>query len=136
MISKLLSLAAVFFLVLGLMLPMNAFSNSSGTGTTDTIQLVTNIDTAKLIPGKSDTVNVWLTCGCPFALNVAGQGGYFVMSRLADDTSRITPHKLIFSLSNTFPANQHQMIGSIGLSAVDHFGNTKTTTLYLSGSSN
>jgi hypothetical protein len=118
----------------------------------DTIHLVSDpqvihfntSDTTGNIHFSADSIRVWLTCGCPFALNETGnvnispRSGYtteFSTISLVPDSSRVTPHYLSlnwdFSSANPTALPDSTVLGEGQLifSALDHFGNMKYDTI-------
>ncbi|HWF43972.1 MAG TPA: hypothetical protein VG537_04965 [Candidatus Kapabacteria bacterium] len=107
-------------------------TTSTDTGTTDTIHLVASPATVALTSTTTiDTVQLRLSCGCPFQLKVAGTS--------SDDTSFIvtypfpmdfdtTPHPVTIQAK---PTSKGQHSAWILYSAVDHYNVTDYDTLHL-----
>jgi hypothetical protein len=112
-------------------------SCSSTTGPTnanDTIHLVSmqgNVNLTSLT--TVDTVDLRLTCGCPFQLtNTGGTGDTtaFIVTYLAMDTSKVTPHRLLIKLNPNVAKHGAYGAGYV-YSAVDHLGGTDYCSLLL-----
>ncbi|HEY3874705.1 MAG TPA: hypothetical protein VGM92_04470 [Candidatus Kapabacteria bacterium] len=82
--------------------------------------------------GASDTCLLRLSCGCLFVLNLdsaSGDTSAFSVADLDTLSTRISPHHII--ITNLKPAGGDTAI--YYFSAVDHLGNTKRDTLWLTG---
>jgi hypothetical protein len=136
--SIILFSAAILFAALAA-LSSSSCSNSNSTtenGSNDTTHLELSRQVIVLKSSDSlptDSIQIWLSCGCPFTLTKAGEGGdtnQFSVISLTPNMSRVTPHYLS-------PLAQFEEVVTpasawFAFSAVDPWGKTQYDTLFLS----